>query len=205
MSPERKNDPCPPRLPEWIIRKLSWSEDRFSIQENLREEYKYITEIKGTLPADLWYWGHMIRSFFPFVRFAIYWRIVMFKNYLKIALRNFAKHKSFSFINISGLAIGMACCMLILLWVQDELNYERFNENIDDIFCIALYSTDTPNNLGATVPAPLIPYLKDKYAEIKHASRFRGSGRRLFSYEGNNVFEDNGGFADPELFDIFSF
>jgi putative ABC transport system permease protein len=129
----------------------------------------------------------------------------MLKNYLKIALRNFIKHKSFSFINISGLAIGMACCMLITLWVQDELNYERFNENIDRIFCVVHYSSDNPDSFGSSVPAPLIPYLKDKYAEIKHASRYRDSSRRLFSYDGNNVFEDNGGFADPELFDIFSF
>ena len=129
----------------------------------------------------------------------------MLKNYLKIALRNFYKHKSFSFINISGLAIGMACCMLIMLWVQDELNYEKFNKNIDDIFCVVNYSSDNPNSYSSSVPAPLMPYLKDKYAEIKHASRFRVSGRRLFSYNGNNVFEDNGGFADPELFDIFSF
>ena len=129
----------------------------------------------------------------------------MLKNYLKIALRNFYKHKSFSFINISGLAIGMACCMLIMLWVQDELNYEKFNKNIDDIFCVVNYSSDNPNSYSSSVPAPLMPYLKDKYAEIKHASRFRVSGRRLFSYDGNNVFEDNGGFADPELFDIFSF
>ena len=129
----------------------------------------------------------------------------MLKNYLKIALRNFYKHKSFSFINISGLAIGMACCMLIMLWVQDELNYEKFNKNIDDISCVVNYSSDNPNSYSSSVPAPLMPYLKDKYAEIKHASRFRVSGRRLFSYNGNNVFEDNGGFADPELFDIFSF
>ena len=205
MSSKSNKDPNPPRLPEWIIRRLAWAEDRFSIQENLREEYIYIFETRGARSADLWYWIHMIRSLFPFVKVAIYWRIVMFKNYLKIALRNFFKHKSFSFINISGLAIGMACCMLILMWVQDELNYERFNENIDDIFCIANYSEDTPNVLGSSVPAPLVPFIKDRYAEIKHASRFRGSGRRLFSYDGNNVFEDNGGFADPGLFDIFSF
>ncbi len=129
----------------------------------------------------------------------------MLKSYLKIALRNFTKHKSFTFINISGLAIGMACCMLITLWVQDELNYERFNENIDDIFCVVHYSTDNPDSCSSSVPAPLIPHLNDNYAEIKHASRFRASSRRLFSYMGNNVFEDNGGFADPELFDIFSF
>ncbi len=129
----------------------------------------------------------------------------MFKNFLKVALRNFSKHKSFSFINISGLAIGMACCLLIMLWVQDELSYERFNENIDDIFCVVNYPPNNPNSLDASVPAPLIPYLKEKYPEIKYASRFKGSGRRLLSYDGNNVFDDHGGFADPELFDIFSF
>ncbi|MCP4727945.1 MAG: ABC transporter permease, partial [bacterium] len=50
----------------------------------------------------------------------------MFKNYLKIAFRNILKHKGYSFINISGLAAGMACCLLMLLWVQDELGYEDF-------------------------------------------------------------------------------
>lgn len=205
MSPERKEDPHPPRLAEWIIRRLSWAEDRLSIQENLREEYRYILETRGARAAGLWYWAHLIRSSLPFVRFAIYWRFVMFKNYLKVALRNFTKHKSYSFINISGLAIGMACCMLITLWVQDELSYEKFNKNIHDIFCVINYPPENPNSCSGSVPAPLIPYLKDKYADIKNASRFKASGRRLFSYEGNNVFEDNGGFADPELFDIFSF
>jgi putative ABC transport system permease protein len=205
MSPERKEDPDPPRLAEWTIRRLAWAEDRLSIQENLREEYRYILETRGTRAADLWYWTHLIRSSFPFVRFAVYWRFVMFKNYLKVALRNFTKNKSYSFINISGLAIGMACCMLITLWVQDELSYERFNKNINDIFCVVNYPPENPNSCDASVPAPLIPYLKDKYADIKNASRFKASGRRLFSYEGNNVFEDDGGFADPELFDIFSF
>ncbi len=206
MSTSQKKGLCPPRLPEWIIRRLAWTEDRFSIQDNLREEHICIAETKGSRSADLWYWGHMIRSFFPFVKLAIYWRFVMIKNYLKVALRNFAKHKSFSFINISGLAIGMACCMLISLWVQDELNYERFNENIDNIFCVVQWnSADQTKYYGPSIPAPLLPHLKDKYAGIKHASRFKASGRRLFSYDGNNVYEDTGGFADPEIFDIFSF
>ncbi|UCE42378.1 MAG: hypothetical protein JSV17_05290, partial [Candidatus Aminicenantes bacterium] len=91
MNSERKNDPNPPRFPEWIIRRLAWDEDRFVIRENLREEYMYIAETKGPRSADLWYWGHMIRSLFPFLRFTLYWRVVMFKNYLKIALRNFVK------------------------------------------------------------------------------------------------------------------
>jgi len=53
----------------------------------------------------------------------------MFKNYLKIALRNIKKQKGFSFIKISGLSMGMACCLLIFLWVQDEVRYNRFHEN----------------------------------------------------------------------------
>jgi putative ABC transport system permease protein len=140
-----------------------------------------------------------------FLKNLIYWRLVMFKNYLKVALRNFHRHKSYSFINIAGLAIGMACCMLITLWVQGELDYERFNKNLDKIFCVVNYPPENANSCSASIPAPLIPYLKDKYADVKTASRFKDSGRRLFSYEGNNFFEDNGGFADPELFDIFSF
>ena len=206
MSTEQKKDPFPPRLPEWIIQNLAWDEDRLSIRENLHEEYIFIAETKGTRWAALWYWGHMIRSIFPFVKLMAYWRFVMLKNYMKVAFRNFAKHKSFSFINIAGLAIGMACCMLITLWVQDELNYERFNENIDDIFCVVQWnSSDQTRNYGPSIPAPLIPHLKDKYAGIKHASRYKASGRRLFSYDGDNVYEDTGGFADPEIFDIFSF
>jgi len=57
----------------------------------------------------------------------------MFKNYIKIALRNIKKHKGYSFINIAGLAIGMACCILILLWVQDELDYDQFHKNRSEL------------------------------------------------------------------------
>ncbi|MGH7452358.1 MAG: ABC transporter permease, partial [bacterium] len=57
----------------------------------------------------------------------------MLKNYLKITLRNLRKHKVYSFINILGLAIGITCCLLILLYVQDELNYDRFHQRSDRI------------------------------------------------------------------------
>ena len=62
----------------------------------------------------------------------------MLKNYLKIALRNLRKHKVYSFINIMGLAIGIACCLLILLYVQDELSYDRFHRRAENIYRIAL-------------------------------------------------------------------
>jgi putative ABC transport system permease protein len=60
----------------------------------------------------------------------------MLKNYLKIAVRNLLKYKTFSFINIFGLAVGMACTLLILLWVDDELSFDRFHNNAENIYLV---------------------------------------------------------------------
>lgn len=57
----------------------------------------------------------------------------MLKNYLRVLLRNMARHKGFAFINIAGLALGIACCLLILLWVQDELSFDAYHENAERI------------------------------------------------------------------------
>jgi len=62
----------------------------------------------------------------------------MIKNYLKIALRNLRKHKGYTFINITGLAVGLACCLLIVLFVRDELSYDRYHDNADRIYRITL-------------------------------------------------------------------
>ncbi len=129
----------------------------------------------------------------------------MFKSSLKLALRHIRKNKSFSFIHVSGLAIGMACCLLIMLWVQDEMRFDEFNTQIDNMFYLVHYSPAQSNSNSSSLPAPLVPHLKAKYPEIQGAARFRVSGRRLFSYEGTHLYEDSGGFIDPELFDIFSF
>ena len=74
----------------------------------------------------------------------------MFQNYLKIAFRNIMKHKIHAAINIFGLAIGMACCMLILFYVQDELSYDRFHEDADRIHRVVeiclLYTSPSPRD-----------------------------------------------------------
>ena len=77
---------------------------------------------------------------------------LMLKYYLKIAFRNIKNHKSFAFINVTGLAVGMTCAMLILLWVKDELNYDRFHQNIEQI-CRVVGEYDglrTPTTAGST-------------------------------------------------------
>jgi len=83
----------------------------------------------------------------------------MLRNYFKIAIRNIKRHKGYSFINIAGLAIGMACCILILMYVTDELSYDKFHEKSNRIYRInAISSIGTTSRHYAFVP----PALKDR-------------------------------------------
>ena len=98
----------------------------------------------------------------------------MLKNYFKIALRNLQRHKAYSLLNISGLAIGMACSILILLWVRNELSYDRFHANANDIYRL----TDNAEDFKAAVtPAGMGPGLQSEMPEIKSVVRIS----KLFS------------------------
>ena len=128
----------------------------------------------------------------------------MFRNYLKIALRNIKRHKGYSFINIVGLAIGMACCILILLWVQDELSYDRFHENADDIYRVIqdINFTDHSTTWSIT-QGPLGPSLKEDFPEIINATRITGRGLRL-TYNVKS-YDEVVVMADGSLFEMFTF
>ncbi len=98
----------------------------------------------------------------------------MFKSYFKVAIRNIVKNKGYSFINISGLAIGMAATMLILLWVQNEIGFDRFHEKTDRIY--QMYSRDENNgrlDVWGNTQALLAPELKQSYEEVEDAVRYR--------------------------------
>ncbi len=128
----------------------------------------------------------------------------MIKNYIKIALRNIKRHKGYSLINIAGLAIGIACCILILLWVQDELSYDRFHENAGDIYRVIqdINFTDHSTTWSIT-QGPLGPSLKNDFPEIIKATRITGRGLRL-TYE-NKSFDEGVGMADGSIFEMFTF
>lgn len=129
----------------------------------------------------------------------------MIKNYLKIALRNFRKQKLFSLINICGLALGMACTILILLWVQDELNFDKFNKNADNIYRVVENQHYAGGEIFpvAVTPGPLAKALNDNYPEIVNSTRFT-FGRGNLRY-GNKIFYEPVALADPEFLKIFSY
>ncbi|UCE20953.1 MAG: ABC transporter permease, partial [Candidatus Aminicenantes bacterium] len=131
----------------------------------------------------------------------------MFQNYLKVTWRNIKRYKGYSSINIIGLAVGLACCILILLWVQDELSYDRFHANADDIYrAVTEYQKTKPATHYWPVCAPLAPALKEDYPEIIKATRFTRLRRgQLVKYGDKSLLETQVCLADPDFLEMFTF
>jgi putative ABC transport system permease protein len=126
----------------------------------------------------------------------------MIKNYFKIAFRNITRHKAYSLINISGLAIGMACSILILLWVQHELSYDRFHKNADYIFRITCNASDFK---AAVNPAGMPAGLKAELPAVRNFVRLSHLTTTLFEAGENKFEEKNTFYADSTFLEIFSF
>ena len=102
----------------------------------------------------------------------------MFRNYLTITLRNLWKNKIFSAINILGLSIGLACCILIFLLIRHELSYDKFNEKADRIVRVIFRGTVQGGKMNeSTVMPPTAQTLKADYPEVEQATRIRSYGR----------------------------
>ena len=128
----------------------------------------------------------------------------MIKNFFKIALRNLSGNKTISLINIGGLAIGMACVILITQWVIDELGYDTFHKNRENIYRIYNY-TGNYENKDIETPAPLGPALCLEIPEVTNYVRYTGVSRVYLQYDEQVHYENKVVFADASLFEIFSF
>jgi len=129
----------------------------------------------------------------------------MLKNYFKVAFRNLWKDKGFSAINIFGLAMGLAVCLLIALFVTDELSYDRYNDKADRIYRINADLQINNNGLhSATVPAPMGPALVKDYPRIEKYVRFMDTHDLLIKKGNETIMEHHSVLADSSLFDVFS-
>ena len=130
----------------------------------------------------------------------------MFKNYIKTAVRNLFRTKVFSLINIVGLAIGMAGTLLILMYVTNELSFENFHKNRKHIYRVSVEFGDEGNrmNFAGAMPA-LGPALVENFPEVENAVRFVKDDHPILEYNRQTYHEQNYFFADPTVFDIFSF
>ena len=130
----------------------------------------------------------------------------MFINYLTIALRNLLRYKGYSAINVLGLAIGIACCVLIMLYVQDELSYDQYHEKKDRIYRLVELATVAGRPIEAAVtPPPWAPALVKDYPVIEQITRIKPPNSRwLIRYGDKRFYERFFVFADSSVFDIFT-
>jgi putative ABC transport system permease protein len=130
----------------------------------------------------------------------------MIRNMLRLALRNILKNKGFAFINIAGLAAGLTASLFILLWIQDELSYEKYNLNAKNIYRVEEDQFYSGERYHVTVtPHPSGPVWKEKIPEIKEQTRMFRLPRILFRQNEKVLFESSVIAADSGLFKVFTF
>jgi putative ABC transport system permease protein len=184
----------------WLLRHLADPDDEPYLAGDIEEELADIRDQRGKAAAGIWIWFQIVISLPSFVKSYLYWRSTMLANYLRTAWRNLKKHKVFSLINIAGLAVGMACCILIFLWVQDELGFDRFHPNHERLYRTVLRQE------GAWITSSgwaLAPTLKREFPEIRNATRFAGRNV-LFGFEDRSLYR-RVAFVDPDFLEMFGF
>ena len=183
----------------------------FNLQEgysgDIEEEYFFIQENEGKWKAKIWLWVQVFRSIPIFFKYHSIWSFAMFLNYLKTTFRSLKKNTGYSFINIFGLAIGMACCIIILFWVHDELSFDRFHKNSDNLYRIVekFQFTDGHEQKYGVAPDELTPILKNNYPEIKYVSRFLPGEKMTVQYKEKIFNEKQIAMVDPTFLEIFTF
>ncbi|HEY0742553.1 MAG TPA: FtsX-like permease family protein [Chryseosolibacter sp.] len=129
----------------------------------------------------------------------------MSRTLLRIALRNFQREKGYTAINIFGLTLGLSCSLFLLLYIIDELSYDKHHVNAENIYRVVTNVTEPEDEYTwARVQVPLAEALSSNYTDVKRAVRFFSSGRELFQSDENRYYEEQFYFADSSIFEIFT-
>jgi putative ABC transport system permease protein len=129
----------------------------------------------------------------------------MIRNFIKVAIRNMMRSKVFSFINIAGLSVGVACCMILVLYMQDELSYDKHHKDGERIYRITSAFSFEDFKPVPRVSAPIAWGIKDEIPEFETVTRIvnpPGVSHNLIRYEDNQFYEQNGFLADSTLTDL---
>ncbi len=192
-----------------IIRVLEWllPSDMTHLIGDLEEELYNDLERYSALQAYLLFLYRCTVSIPLFLYQSLKWNVVMITNYIKVALRNIKKYKSFSVINVLGLAVSISICLLIILFIYDQKNYDRFHEDKDRIYRITSEFKSSGNfstHRYATSPANLVDILREDYPSVETATTIR---RRIGGEAdaGGKVIRVNGLYGDSNFLDVFSF
>ena len=150
----------------------------------------------------------VIRLFRPssMTRPSYYLYPAMYRNYFITAIRNFKSQKAYTFINVAGLSIGLACAVLIALWVNDELKFDQFHEQGDQLYQLNRHVTFSDGNIFTwqSVPKPLAQVLEKEIPEVQDAELVQWNNQQIVSFE-NQAYRESSRYLDTAFFDMFSF
>lgn len=180
-------------------------------QENFKEYtssvYGENLGAKGRKSACLWFWSQFIRSLPRLVINSIQGDISMLLNYLKVAIRNMTRKKLMTFINISGLMLGISCCLLAVLYISDELSYDRFHEYQDMLFRVTRVLYDNSDGSIRQRDPDMVPAMAEEltefFPEIKHQTLFAPS-TGVVRYQ-EKIFRERIHLINTPFFQMFSF
>ena len=129
----------------------------------------------------------------------------MLKNYVKISIRNLRKDKVHAFINVSGLAVGLACCLLIMLFVRNEWGYDRFHERADDLYRAWVFEDygEDQQFINTVTPIILAPTLAETFPEVEHVVRIATNSDQV--RRGETTLTETRLLVDPNFFEVFDF
>jgi putative ABC transport system permease protein len=195
----------PPRIAEKILGFLYSDRRAFTHLGDFEEVYNEIRGRSGVVTADLWYIFQIFRSIPGFILTKFYWSAIMFRNYFVISLRNLIRDKGISLINLAGLAVGIACFLLILTYVRFEVSYDRFHEKADRIYRVLAGSVGMGSGLSTSTSDVLASALTSHIPGIARATIiYPDTGELILEYR-EKRFDQRGLFADASFLDVFSF
>jgi ABC-type antimicrobial peptide transport system permease subunit len=201
MSPEPSPDV--PRFPRWLLKRMAGFQGRHSAMEDFAESFDEIVRSDGERRARLWYWTQVLRTVPGYGRFVLVWSVVMFGNYLKIAIRNLGRNRTYTFITACGLAVAMTCALYIFVFAEFEWSHDRFHDDADTIYQV-LTQTDVKDN--PVTPTALAPFLRENFPEIVEAARYHWFwGENIVQHDQRMYTENRVSLVDPAFFTIFNF
>lgn len=196
----------PPRWGEWILGLLFAHDKRETIRSEFVEAFVLIAEESGDLRAKIWYVTQVFKILFGKLVNKLYWSGPMIRNYFKIAFRNVLRHKGYSIINISGLALGIASGILLLSFINYELSFDKHHKNANRIFRVVVEGKMSGEDYdNAKIPVALTPLLMNDYPEIENTVRFAGEIFNMFRYQDKKYYEPYFLYADSSVFHVFSY
>ena len=176
-----------------------------TVLDDYDEYYQYLRKEDGVIKASFTLFAELVMLIPINIGNTFYWGGIMFSNYLKVAIRNLFKNKLFSAINIFGLAVGIACCLLIGLWVSEEMTQDTYMPDDERVF--AIYEKQTYSGgrefFTTSTPGPLAAALKEEFHEVEKSATLLFTFSIPLRKGDTKLDQDNIIFTHKDLFDIF--